>query len=273
MHDVMERQMLTNRPKGHTMQTDKNPASAHLTAEIELVHSAKRGDINAFEELVRRYTKRVFCIAHHITRCHEDAEEVTQETFLKAFVHLEDFAEQAQFSTWLTRIAFNAALTNVRSRRVRVVVQEDPKKETGCSLEEVADWRANPEQLYSRSELRALLRQALQELPQLYGTVFILRDIQGLSVAETAAVLGVSIPVVKTRLLRARLQLRESLSRSLAPTWSQAGNARSTPLSRVRPLSSEFGVKRYRGLWSTLKTSHDIGPIGTVSPGRSESRC
>src|SRR5262249_5401148 len=198
--------MLTNRLTSHTMQTDQNQLSTHLTAEIELVHSAKRGEISAFEELVQRYTKRVFCIAHHITRCHEDAEEVTQETFLKAFVHLEDFAEQAQFSTWLTRIAFNAALTNVRSRRVRVVVQEDPKGETGWSLEEVADWRANPEQLYSQSQLRALLRQALEKLPQLHSTVFFLRDIQGLSVAETAAVLGVSIPAVKTRLLRARLQ-------------------------------------------------------------------
>ncbi|PWT85480.1 MAG: RNA polymerase subunit sigma-24 [Acidobacteria bacterium] len=214
------------------MQTDQN------STEIELVHSAKRGVISAFEELVRRYTKRVFCIAYHITRCHDDAEEVTQETFLKAFVHLEDFAEQAQFSTWLTRIAFNAALTNVRSRRVRVVVQEDPKGETGWPLEEVADWRANPEQLYSRSELRALLRQALQELPQLYSTVFILRDIQGLSVAETAAVLGVTIPAVKTRLLRARLQLRESLSKSFAPTWSQAGHAPSNLISGVRPLST-----------------------------------
>ena len=214
------------------MQTDQN------SPEIELVYSAKRGEISAFEELVRRHTKRVFCIAYHITRCHEDAEEVTQETFLKAFEHLEDFAEQAQFSTWLTRIAFNAALTSVRSRRVRVVVQEAPKRETGCSLEEVADWRANPEQLYSRSELRALLRQALQELPQLYSTVFILRDIQGFSVAETAAVLGVSVPAVKTRLLRARTQLRKSLSKSFASTWPQAGHAPSNLISSIWPLST-----------------------------------
>jgi RNA polymerase sigma-70 factor, ECF subfamily len=255
------------------MQTDRNQLSAHLTAEIDLVHSAKRGDINAFEELVRRYTKRIFCIAHHITRCHEDAEEVTQETFLKAFVHLEDFEEKAKFSTWLTRIAFNAALTSVRARRLKVV-QETPEEQTGQLLEEVADTRADPEELYDQSQLRTLLRQSLEKLPQLYSTVFVLRDIQGLSTAETAAVLGVSIPTVKTRLLRARLQLRESLSRSLAPTWAQAVNGRSKLLSPIRPLSSQFGAKRYRGLWSTLKPSRGIGSIGTASaPGGSESRC
>jgi RNA polymerase sigma-70 factor, ECF subfamily len=267
----MERQMLTNRLKRHTMQTNQNQLSAHLTPEIELVHSAKQGDMNAFEELVRRYTKRVFCIAHHITRCHEDAEEVTQETFLKAFVHLEDFEEKAKFSTWLTRIAFNAALTNVRSRRLKVV-QENPQEQTGWLLEEVADSRADPEQICDQSQLRTLLRQALEKLPQRYSTVFVLRDVQGLSTGETAAVLGVSVPAVKTRLLRARLQLRESLSRSLAPTWSQA--ARSKPLSPIRPLSSQFGAKRYRGLWSTLKPSHHIGSIRAASgPERSESRC
>src|SRR5215813_10775364 len=230
----MERQMLTNRWTSHTMQTDQNQLSTHLTAEIELVHSTKRGDMNAFEELVRRYTKRVFCIAHLITRCREDAEEVSQETFLKVFLHLEDFEEKAQFSTWLTRIAFNTALANIRSRRLRVV-QETPEEQNGWLLEEVADSRANPEQLYSRSQLRAVLRQALEKLPQLHSTVFVLRDIQGLSTAETAAVLGVSIPAVKTRLLRARLQLRQNLNRFLVPTWSQPGNARSKLLKRVLP--------------------------------------
>ena len=236
------------------MQTDQNQLSTHLTAEIELVHSAKRGDINAFEELVRRYTKRVFCIAHLITRCREDAEEVSQETFLKVFLHLEDFEEKAQFSTWLTRIAFNTALANIRSRRLRVV-QEAAEEETGL-VEEVADSRANPEQLYSRSQLRAVLRQALEKLPQLHSTVFVLRDIQGLSTAETAAVLGVSIPAVKTRLLRARLQLRESLSRSLAPTWSWAGNTPLKLLSPVLSLSSELRQPAVRSVTSTKSFLH-----------------
>ena len=218
------------------MQTDQNQLGTHLASEMDLVHSAKRGDMGAFEELVRRYTNRVFCIAHHITRCREDAEEVSQETFLKAFLHLSSFEEKAQFSTWLTRIALNVALTNVaRTRRVKVVFDGGRQGETGWIPEEVADWRPNPEQMYSRSQLQAILRQALEELPQDYSTVFLLRDVQGFSVAETAAALQLSIPAVKTRLLRARLRLRESLSKSFIPTWPEAGHARANLLARGRP--------------------------------------
>ena len=217
------------------MQTDQNQLGTDLAPEMDLVHSAKRGDMEAFEELVRRYAKRVFSIAHHITRCHEDAEEVSQETFLKAFLHLENFEEKAQFSTWLTRIALNAALTNVaRNRPFKVVSGEGRQGETSGKPEEISDWRPNPEQLYSRSQLQVILRQALEELPQDYSTVFLLRDIQGFSVAETAAALQLSIPAVKTRLLRARLQLRENLTKYFIPTWPEAGHARANLLARGR---------------------------------------
>lgn len=200
------------------MQTDQNQLTTDLAPDLDLVHAAKGGDIAAFEELVRRYTKRVFSIAHHITHSREDAEEVSQETFLKAFLHLDDFEEKAKFSTWLTRIAVNAALTNVaRSPRVKVVASEEREPEAGSNAEEVPDWRPNPEQLYSRSQLQRLLQQALEELPQTYSTVFLLRDIHGLSIAETAAALQLTVPTVKTRLLRARLQLRQTLSRSFIP--------------------------------------------------------
>ena len=189
--------------------------STHMTTDLDLVHAAKNGHTVAFEELVRRYSKRVFSIARHITRSHEDAEEVSQETFLKACLHLDEFEEKAQFSTWLTRIAVNAALTKIaRPDRGKVVQKEDPQWEPDSMLERVPDWRPNPEQLYSQSQLQLLLRRALEELPQAYSTVFLLRDMHGLSIAETAAALRLSIPTVKTRLLRARLQLRQNLSKS-----------------------------------------------------------
>lgn len=214
--------------------------STHPLADMDLVHSAKRGEIAAFEELVRRHTKRVFAVAQHITRSREDAEEVSQETFLRAFLRLCDFEEKAQFSTWLTRIAVNAALTTVaRSSRDKVVSRDERGWEGPSIPEHVPDWRLNPEQLYSQSQLREILRQALEDLPQAYSTVFILRDVQGFSISETAAVLELSIPTVKTRLFRARLQLRESLSKFFIPTWSSAGHARSNLVARVRPLAHE----------------------------------
>jgi len=215
------------------MQTDQSQLSTHSSADIDLVHSAKRGEMFAFEELVRRHTKRVFSIARHITHSHEDAEEVSQETFLKAYLHLNAFEEKAQFSTWLTRIAVNAALTRIRSGGAKMSSSEEPQCEGGSTPDEVPDWRANPEQICSQSQIRHRLRQALEELPQAYSTVFLLRDIQGLSIIETAAALELPIPTVKTRLLRARLKLRENLNKSFITTWTSAEHAGSNLVSRV----------------------------------------
>jgi RNA polymerase sigma-70 factor (ECF subfamily) len=198
------------------VQTDQNQLNTRLATDLDLVRLAKDGDTAAFEELVRRNTKRVFSVALHITRSREDAEEICQETFLKAFLHLNDFEERAQFSTWITRIAVNAALTNVARSPLKLALNEEQERERS-SAEEVPDWRPNPEQLYSRSQLQELLRQALEALPQTYSTVFLLRDVHGFSIAETSAALQLSIPTVKTRLLRARLQLRENLSKTFVP--------------------------------------------------------
>jgi RNA polymerase sigma-70 factor (ECF subfamily) len=215
------------------MQTESSKSNRHPLPDMDLVHSAKRGDIAAFEELVRRHTRRVFAVAQHITRSREDAEEVSQETFLRAFLRLRDFEEKAQFSTWLTRIA--------RCTRDKVVSCEEHEWEGASIPEPVPDWRPNPEQLYSQSQLREILRQALEALPQTYSTVFILRDIQGFSMEETAAVLELSVPTIKTRLFRARLQLRDSLSKFFISTLPSAGGARSNLVARVRPLVPECG--------------------------------
>ena len=181
------------------MQTNLSQSSRQPLPDMDLVHSAKQGEIAAFEELVRRHTKRVFAVARHITRSREDAEEVSQKTFLRAFLRLRNFEEKAEFSTWLTRIAVNAALINVaRCTRDKVVTCEEQEWEGDSLPQRVPDWRPNPEQLYSQSQLREILRQALEALPQTYSTVFILRDIQGFSVSETAAALELSIPTIKT---------------------------------------------------------------------------
>ena len=193
------------------MKAQRNNATAD-SAEMELVRAAKRGDLDAFDQLVQRNSGPILRIALHISRRREDAEEIAQETFLKAFKHLSSFQVRARFSTWLTRIAVNMAFVKVRGfRPERTVSISDDARDDELGSHPV-DWRPNPEQLYSRLELRNILRKVLESLPLGYSTVFWLR-IEGFSITETAEILGISEPAVKTRLLRARLQLRDGLSR------------------------------------------------------------
>jgi RNA polymerase sigma-70 factor (ECF subfamily) len=186
-----------------------------VSDELALVQAAKKGDVGAFEELVRRYDRNVFRIAQHITQNREDAEDVVQDAFLKAYGNLDQFQGQSKFYTWLVRIAVNEALMRLRRRRPErmVSLDEEVKTEEDSMPREVADWSPNPEQLYSQGELRDILGKTIQGLPPSFRTVFVLRDVEGLSTEETADALGLSIPAVKSRLLRARLQLRERLNR------------------------------------------------------------
>src|SRR6478735_2237482 len=186
-----------------------------VTEEQALVTAAKAGDIGAFEDLVRRYDRNVFRIAQHITQNREDAEDVVQDAFLKAYSNLEQFQGQSKFYTWLVRIAVNEALMKLRKRRPErfVSLDEDVKTEEDSMPREIADWSPNPEQQYNQAELKDILGKTIQGLPPSFRTVFVLRDVEGLSTEETAEALNLSIPAVKSRLLRARLQLRERLSR------------------------------------------------------------
>lgn len=218
------------------MQCHQNQIEMQSVTDRHLVTSAKQGDADAFAELVKRHTRRVFSVAWHLTHSREDAEDITQETFLKACCHLRDFQEKAQFSTWLTRIAVNTALTKIRSSKSAPICADGEPIWESMS-EELSDWRSNPEELYSRSQLRQRLQEALKELPQIYSKVFVLREMYGFSVAETAAALQLTVPTVKTRLLRARLQLRDNLRKSFLPTWTEAEHARSNLVARVRPLA------------------------------------
>jgi RNA polymerase sigma-70 factor (ECF subfamily) len=189
--------------------------------DAQLVQQAKQGDLDAFEELANRHERRIYTLARRITQNEHDAQDVTQQTFLSALEHLGDFREEASFATWLDRIATHAALKILRKRKgldtVSLDQATDPDPDTGeiPHPEYIADWRADPEELVHRNEIRQLLDQALAQLDEKYRLVFLLRDVEGLSVRETAELLGLSETNVKVRLLRARLQLREHLTRVL----------------------------------------------------------
>src|SRR5438046_4470800 len=162
-----------------------------VSDELTLVQAAKRGDVSAFEALVRRYDRNVCRIAQHITQNREDAEDVVQDAFFKAYSNLEQFQGQSKFYTWLVRIAVNEALMKLRRRRPErtVSLDEEVKTEEDSLPREVADWSPNPEQQYSQAELREILTRTIQGLPPGFRTVFVLSDVEGLSTEETAEAL------------------------------------------------------------------------------------
>jgi RNA polymerase sigma-70 factor (ECF subfamily) len=183
--------------------------------ESALVTEAKAGSYAAFEELVNRYEKKIYRLGMNITGSPEDAEDVLQETFLKAFEHLPEFREDARFYTWIVRIAVNEALMKLRKRRAskEVPVEDSEDDEGAVTVREFADWKPNPEQQLARAELENILQNAIRALPLSFRTVFYLRDVEDLSTEETAELLNLSVGAVKARLFRARLRLREDLSK------------------------------------------------------------
>jgi RNA polymerase sigma-70 factor (ECF subfamily) len=197
----------------YATMTETTPAE--VFDETPLVERARTGDAAAFTELVNRYERKIFRLAKHITQNDEDAEDVLQETFLKAYSHLDTFQGQSKFYTWIVRIAVNEALMKLRKRKSSKTVSLDEPTDTGeeTMVREIAVWDEDPEQKYSQSELREILDKAVESLKPAFRTVFVLRDIEELSTEETASALDISIPAVKSRLLRARLQLREKLTK------------------------------------------------------------
>jgi RNA polymerase sigma-70 factor, ECF subfamily len=184
-------------------------------SESTLVTAAKAGDYDAFEQLVNRYEHKIYRLGLNITGNPEDAEDVLQETFLKAFENLSRFREDSRFYTWIVRIGVNQALMKLRKRRTdKSVSLDDPIEENGEIIpRDFADWAPNPEQLLGRTETREIMEKAIQNLPVSFRTVFQLRDVEGLSTEETAEMLGLTISAVKARLFRARLRLREDLAK------------------------------------------------------------
>jgi RNA polymerase sigma-70 factor (ECF subfamily) len=184
-------------------------------SDADCVHRAKGGDLEAFEVLLCRHEQRVYSLALKMLRHKQSAEDVTQEAFLKAVEHLDDFREESSFSTWILRIATNAALKIIRKQGgLDTLSLEEVPETSGRAIphpDYIPDWRNSPEQLVQINEMHLLLEEALGRLDEKHRLVFLLRDVEGLPVKETAAALGLSEANTKVRLLRARLQMRTHL--------------------------------------------------------------
>jgi|SRR5678809_713719 RNA polymerase sigma-70 factor, ECF subfamily len=191
------------------------------TSDATLVKRAQTGDLESFEALANRYEQRVYSLAFRMLQQEQDAEDVTQQSLLSAMENLKGFRGEASFSTWLLRIAAHAALKVIRKRKGlnTVSLQEATERQDDYDSvphpEYIADWRHSTEQLVHSNEVRELLDAALAQLDEKYRVVFLLRDVEGMSVKETADALDLNEANVKVRLLRARLQLRELLTSRL----------------------------------------------------------
>lgn len=189
--------------------------------ETDVLRRVQEGETDLFYELVRPYERSVFFAAMGVVNNEADAEECAQEAILKAFRNLSRFRGESKFSTWLIQITINEARMRVRKRRSHLYDSLDEPQQTSEGdyiPKDFADWREIPLEALENKHLRLAIREAVESLPEKYRSVFILRDIQQLSIEETATVLGITIANVKTRLSRARLQMRDAL----APGWRGA---------------------------------------------------
>jgi RNA polymerase sigma-70 factor (ECF subfamily) len=180
--------------------------------ESELIEKSKAGDVEAFSQLIRNYENKIFSLAHHVCAgMPSDAEDVYQETFLSAFKNIKGFKNRSNLGTWLYRIAANLCWVRFRKKKrdpVMSILDRNRTDENGIQWE-FKDWFPNPEEISRKKELQEAVAKALSELPSDYRLVLTLRDIEGLSAEETAKILKLSIPAVKSRLHRGRIYLRE----------------------------------------------------------------
>ena len=192
-------------------------------SDSELVGMAKAGDGDAFGELVVRHEAKIYGLCLKMLGHPEDAEDCLQEVFMKAFEALPSFREEARFSTWIYRIAYNACLMRIRKKKLDTVSLDRPLMVGDEQVQrDVADWTTDPQAGVMNEELSSVLAQHINELEPDNRIVFVLRDIHGLSTDDTAKTLGLSVPAVKSRLHRARLYLRERLSGYFARGSSEA---------------------------------------------------
>ena len=192
--------------------------------EAALIQRIRDGEHELFYELVRPYESRVYSAALAILRNQADAEDVAQEAVLKAFRHIRQFRAEARFSTWLIQIAVNEARMRRRKEHADLMepIAARRDEEGNYTPRDFADWRDIPSESLERKEVRQLLTSALGSLSEIYREVFVLRDMQHLSIEETAQALGISVAAVKTRLLRARLMLRDMLAPGLEGAWNRS---------------------------------------------------
>ncbi len=196
--------------------TDPKPLASTIVRddEAQLVSAAKAGNTAAFEELVNRYERKIFRLGMNITQNREDAEDVMQEAFLKSYTNLDRFQGDSRFYTWLVRIAVNQALMKLRKRRPNQFSLDEPLHgEDDSVFREIEDWGPSPEKKFAQTELNDILNTVIGELDPIFRVVFLLRDVEGISTEDTAQILDISAAAVKSRLLRARLKLRQKLNR------------------------------------------------------------
>src|SRR5262249_45243388 len=201
-----------------TIECLKSTAVSVVDPDLPLVSAIRNGDVSAFEELVKRYDRKLYRIAQGITRSNEDAEDVVQTAFLKAYQNLNRFQGNAKFSTWLIRITMNESFMKLRKQRLSREQPFDTDNdfavgENGGNHFDLTDWAANPESLYRASELRDILEKCFRKLQPRLRAVFFLRDVDGHSISEISEILNLTDAAVKSRLSRARLQLRGELTR------------------------------------------------------------
>jgi RNA polymerase sigma-70 factor (ECF subfamily) len=185
--------------------------------EQGLIRRVQAGEKQVFYELVKPYERRIYSAAFAILRNEAEAEDAAQEAVLKALTHIQQFRADARFSTWLTQITVNEALMKRRKAHAEIMepIGEREEDDGTYTPRDFADWREIPSEVLERKEIRQKLADALSALAEKYRKVFVLRDIQHLSIEETAEALGISRASVKTRLLRARLMLRDLLAPGL----------------------------------------------------------
>jgi RNA polymerase sigma-70 factor (ECF subfamily) len=191
--------------------------------EQRLIQRIRDGEHEAFYELIRPYERRVYAAALALLRNDADAEDCAQEAVLKAFKNIRQFRSEARFSTWLIQIAINEARMRRRRQRTDLMepIEQEQHEESSYAPREFADWREIPSEALERKEVRERLAAALGSIGEIYREVFVLRDMEQLSIDETAKALGISTASVKTRLLRARLMLRDLLAPGLGGSWSR----------------------------------------------------
>jgi RNA polymerase sigma-70 factor (ECF subfamily) len=190
--------------------------------EATLIRRIIAGEHDLFYQLIRPYERRLYATAFAVLRNEADAEDVAQEAVLKAFKHIGQFRAEARFSTWLIQITVNEARMRRRKAHANIMepIADRQDEEGNYTPRDFADWREIPSETLERKEVRQKLAEALSELGQIYREVFVLRDMHHLSIEDTAKALGISTASVKTRLLRARLMLRDLLAPGLGGAWS-----------------------------------------------------
>lgn len=190
--------------------------------EEMLIRRIREGEHDLFYELIRPYERRVYSAALAILRNVADAEDVAQEAVLKALKHIRQFRAESRFSTWLIQITVNESRMRIRRQHANMIepIVDHQDEEGNYVPRDFADWREIPSETLERNEIRQKLAEALASLGEKYREVFVLRDMQHLSIEETAKALGISSASVKTRLLRARLMLRDLLSPGLGGSWT-----------------------------------------------------